>query len=67
MSTKEFIEKYSDKVIREVTQLDMVKHDLTKMEGFISYLNPDWTNRYFLVAAEPGSPLVNYLTNLLGP
>jgi hypothetical protein len=35
MSTKEFIEKYSDKVIREVSKLDMVKHDLTKMEGFI--------------------------------
>jgi hypothetical protein len=61
MSTKEFIEKYSDKVIREVTQLDMVQHDLTKMEGFISYLNPDWTTRYSLVAAEPGSPLAKYL------
>lgn len=62
MSTKEFIEKYSDKVIGEVTQLGMVEHDLTKMEGFISYLHPDWTSRYFLVAAEPGSPLAKYLT-----
>ena len=40
----------------------MVKHDLTKMKGFISYLNPDWASRYFLVAAEPGSLLAKYLT-----
>ena len=65
MSAKEFIEKYSDKVIGEVSQLDVVKHDLTKIKGFISYLNPGWTNRYFLVAAEPGSPLAKYLTSPL--